>query len=570
MKNKSLIVLAIAGLAAFTSLPVRAQGTAFTYQGRLNVNGSAANGSYDFQFILFNSTQFGFPVGPVVTNAGVAVNNGIFTTTLDFGAGIFTGTNLWLDLSVRTNGGGTFNELLPRQPVTPAPYAVFANTASNLLGTLPASQLPGAVVTNGASGVALTGIFTGNATSAASFTGSLLGDVIGTQGATVVVTVGGSTAANVHAAEQLANAATSLNTANTLVKRDASGNFTAPLALALPNLRTEASQNTPSFLSANVIGGSSSNTVAAGVSGAVIAGGGSTGGFPQQIGANYSVIGGGYSDTITTSGQQSTIAGGVGNTASNVNVAIGGGTGNTGSGSGATIGGGTSNTGSGNAATVPGGNANLAAGSTSFAAGNRAKALHNGAFVWGDSSNADVSSTTNDQMTVRASGGVVLNTAGGGMTLNATDGGAVTFNTTTGGVALNTTAGVTINASTGVAVALNAPTGSSVPVGTLYRDNTVVAWGRVSGNALADSFNVASVVRNSAGNYKVTLNTTFSGVALVPVVSVAYIGSQPTTAATLRIASTGQLLSSTAFNVYINNGTFAAADADFTFIVTGR
>ena len=47
----------------------------------------------------------------------------------------------------------------------------------------------------------------------------------GTQGATVVSTVGGQTAANVAAATVLANAATNANTASTIVKRDASGEF---------------------------------------------------------------------------------------------------------------------------------------------------------------------------------------------------------------------------------------------------------------------------------------------------------------------------------------------------------
>ena len=42
----------------------------------------------------------------------------------------------------------------------------------------------------------------------------------------------------------------------------------------------------------------------------------------------------------------------------------------------------------------------------SFAAGNRAKASHDGAFVWGDSYNADVASTNANSWTVRASGGV--------------------------------------------------------------------------------------------------------------------------------------------------------------------
>lgn len=65
------------------------------------------------------------------------------------------------------------------------------------------------------------------ASNSANFTGSLVGDVTGTQGATVVATVGTSTAANVHAAELLANAATSANTNSAIVKRDSSGNFAA-------------------------------------------------------------------------------------------------------------------------------------------------------------------------------------------------------------------------------------------------------------------------------------------------------------------------------------------------------
>lgn len=63
--------------------------------------------------------------------------------------------------------------------------------------------------------------------SAASFTGSLVGDVTGTQGATVVSTVGGSSAANVNTATGLANAATSSNVASSIVRRDGSGNFSA-------------------------------------------------------------------------------------------------------------------------------------------------------------------------------------------------------------------------------------------------------------------------------------------------------------------------------------------------------
>jgi len=57
-------------------------------------------------------------------------------------------------------------------------------------------------------------------------------------------------------------------------------------------------------------------------------------------------------------------------------------------------------------ATVAGGQVNTASGFTSFAAGNKAKANHDGAFVWGDSTNADVASTGDNQFIARASGGV--------------------------------------------------------------------------------------------------------------------------------------------------------------------
>lgn len=123
----------------------RAQGTAFTYQGRLNNGGSGANGTYDFRFRLAAD-----PVGPTyigspyLTN-GIFVTNGLFTATPDFGAGILNGSNYWLEVSVRTNGAIPYTALAPLQKLTPTPYAVFAASSSNLLGTLPASQLSGSI-----------------------------------------------------------------------------------------------------------------------------------------------------------------------------------------------------------------------------------------------------------------------------------------------------------------------------------------------------------------------------------------------------------------------------------------
>src|SRR5258706_2539566 len=63
-----------------------AQGTAFTYQGRLNAQGSPADGAYDLRFGLYDAASSGAQQGPILTNSAVAVSNGLFTVTLDFGA----------------------------------------------------------------------------------------------------------------------------------------------------------------------------------------------------------------------------------------------------------------------------------------------------------------------------------------------------------------------------------------------------------------------------------------------------------------------------------------------------
>ena len=114
------------------------------YQGRLNDGGSPATGLYDLRFQVYDAVINGDAISVPLTNSATAVSNGLFTTTLDFGTGIFTGTNYWLEIGVQTNGmTNAFVTLVPRQPILPVPYAIFANSASNLLGTLSASQLTG-------------------------------------------------------------------------------------------------------------------------------------------------------------------------------------------------------------------------------------------------------------------------------------------------------------------------------------------------------------------------------------------------------------------------------------------
>src|SRR6516164_847716 len=104
-----------------------AQGTAFTYQGRLNDGSAPANGNYDMQFYLRNLLIGGSPVGTTNSLAPVQASNGLFTVTLDFGPGIFAGSPLWLEIGVRTNGSvAAYTTLSPRQPLTPSPYALFS------------------------------------------------------------------------------------------------------------------------------------------------------------------------------------------------------------------------------------------------------------------------------------------------------------------------------------------------------------------------------------------------------------------------------------------------------------
>ncbi|KQW47012.1 hypothetical protein ASC77_17660 [Nocardioides sp. Root1257] len=172
------------------------------------------------------------------------------------------------------------------------------------------------------------------------------------------------------------------------------------------------------------------------------------------------------------------------------------------------------------------------AGAFSLAVGRRAQATNTGSFVWADSTNANFTSTADNQFAVRAANGMVI--------------------------------------------ANDAGNGKTVPIGTRYRDNAVVAWGRVTASGTLDTnFNVASVTKLGTGQYHVTLNTSLlSGFSLVPAVTpeVDEAGGNvpPTGAANVRLAVTNQFASGQVFDVYIYNGSFASVDNDFQFLVTGR
>ena len=173
--------------------------------------------------------------------------------------------------------------------------------------------------------------------------------------------------------------------------------------------------NTASFDYATV-GGGYDNTASGG--GATVGGGyyntanGDSaavgGGFNNATSGHYATISGGYDNEA--SDYYATVAGGHYNTASSDSATVGGGYYNTASYDYATVGGGYGNTASGYYATVPGGAGNIASGDYSFAAGTYAQADDEGAFVWADSTVANIFAPGVDTFSVRASGGVWFGT----------------------------------------------------------------------------------------------------------------------------------------------------------------
>ncbi len=384
---------AIITLALFSSLhQAAAQGTAFSYQGQLFDTGAPANGLYDIRAGLYATNTGGTLMTALYTNLAVPVSNGLFIITMDFGD-VFTGTPYWLQIGVRTNGtGASFTPLSPRQELTPTPYAIFAESA-NLSGTY------GGTVsfTNGGdsfagNGTALTGV---NAAS-----------------------LDGLNATNFW--ETTGNAGASPTKGNFLGTTDNN-----PLELRVNGTRAWSLQPTTNDANhasiVNLVGGSAVNSVASGIYGGTISGGGSGnyfgvpvsnsviadfgtvgGGSGNTAGGSdnyfttpllgYSTVGGGVSNTASgtgsvvggggcgnglfqgnvASGDALVVSGGLGNTASGGFygfTTVGGGWGNTASYSYATVAGGVGNTASLNEATVAGGAGNNATGFASTIAG---------------------------------------------------------------------------------------------------------------------------------------------------------------------------------------------------------
>ena len=134
MKNNLIPVLAalltwVGGDRTYSG-PVE---SGFTYQGHLAVDALPANGLYELRFQLFDNLTAGSQVGGTIYAAPVPVRNGLFTVPLDFGGGVFNGDARWLEIGVRTNDSfAAHTVLVPRQNLTPQPYAIWALNAGSV------------------------------------------------------------------------------------------------------------------------------------------------------------------------------------------------------------------------------------------------------------------------------------------------------------------------------------------------------------------------------------------------------------------------------------------------------
>lgn len=334
-------------------------GTAFTYQGRLSGAGGPLDGSYDFVFALYD--DLGQQVGDSLTNLAVAATEGRFGVVLDFGPNSFrkvlvplrewVGPGEWLEISVRTNRGKTYQLLTPRQRITPAPYA------STLTGTLPSS--------------AIEGVYSGSVNfgnPANVFAGRYYGD--------------GSNLTNLNLNLSGGNGWNLAGNAGTTPGTQFLGT-TDNQALELRVNGKRALRLEPTVATPNLVGGFVSNRVGGGAFGAVVAGGGTTAQI-NQVMASYSAVGGGSGNSVESpwaivsgglrnrireaSGGAS-IGGGTDNfiAADGDYGVIGGGEGNTVSDKRAVVGGGWGNTNRADAATIAGGRNNFIMSGASYA-----------------------------------------------------------------------------------------------------------------------------------------------------------------------------------------------------------
>lgn len=352
----SLSITSLALMLACVSGGARAE--SLNWQGVLDDAGLPANGRYDIQVSLHPHPDSNEALGAPVTFHAVSVKNGQFELPLELDTAQQARSELWLQLAVRDSGVGAF-ETLPRRDLAKGTPAACWGTSgnaglvspANFLGTLDATPLNFRVNNQRVGVYAVQG-----AASPSVILGSASNQSLA-QGTSIA---GGG-------ASGFAN-----------ISRDQYG----AIGGGRNNLTGSANADLTDAEFATIGGGQSNQATA---TNSTVAGGGSN--RAQDFGAS---IGGGINNSVD--GLTGVIAGGASNIA----------------GPRASVGGGLQNLATGAGATIPGGLNNLASGASSFAAGNFARAIHDGAFVWADNVNSNFASARPNQVRMRAANGMHL------------------------------------------------------------------------------------------------------------------------------------------------------------------
>jgi hypothetical protein len=417
MKTKLQLLFVTLGLAAL-SAAAQVPGI-ISHQGKVTVNGTNYTGSGQFKFALVDAagtntywSNDGSSSGGVEPTSAVTLSTarGVFSVNLGdtnvanmtqaIPADAFTNSAVYL----RTwfNDGVDGSQLLtPDRQITSVGYAL---VAANFTGTLSLAQLPTGVVTNNETDVALSGTFSGNGV------GSFNGDGSGLTGLNASELIGTVPLAQLPP-DVLINYASGVDLTGTFTgsfNGDGSGltglnatqlTGTVPLAQLPPGVLINGS------------GASGPYSIALGLDT-------TANGFASTaLGASTTASGSvstAMGNSTTASGWSSTALG-VGTTASGDNSTAMGLYTTASEQSSTALGAYTEASSYGSTAM---GNGTTASGWTSTAMGNNAQATNDYSFVWADGQSGIFTSTTTNEFSVRAGGGVRFVTGGGGLTVD--------------------------------------------------------------------------------------------------------------------------------------------------------
>ncbi len=452
-----------------------------SYQGRLLQGSAPINDSRILTFRLYTDTIGVTPLWSQLYS--VTVNNGLFDVNLDVDLALFNGQALWLGVQVQ----GDAQEMAPRQPILPAPYALYAKSApwSGLMNVPPdfADGVDNDSPHFAGPGLNINGTTFSLIPSYRLPQGCANGqtaewnwgagewvcgpDDVGGGGTAWLLTGNAGTTPGTHFLGTTDNVSLTLRVNNAI-------------ALRL----------VPNPTSPNLLGGHGSNSATPGIMGTTIGGGGSIT-YPNRVLTHFGAIGGGQGNTVggieatvgggfgnTANGQNATVSGGWGNVANNWHSTVGGGLANTAGGDKATIGGGHNNVANSFLATIGGGYSNTVSSNNATIGGGVVNAASGeGAAIGGGEHNTASGYEA-------AVGGGWDNTAGGDF---ATIGGGVvndasSIAATVGGGNNNTASGNSATVSGGF---LNAASGSSATVGGGGYNTASGVYATVPGGAYA-------------------------------------------------------------------------------------